>query len=86
MCREDGDCMKNITLAINEDLLKAGREYALRHRISFNALVRRLIEQTVHAERNNWLQETFSLMDSLQIADDAGTWTREELHRGENIL
>lgn len=77
--------MKNITLAINEDLLKAGRKYARRHRVSFNALVRRLLEQAVHAERHNWLQDTFSLMDSLHIADDTESWTREELHRGESI-
>lgn len=39
--------MVNITLSMDDDLLKAGREYAKAHDISFNVLVRRLIEQTV---------------------------------------
>ena len=36
--------MKNITLAIDETVLQAGREYAKRHNISFNFLVRKLVE------------------------------------------
>ncbi len=77
--------MKNITLAIDEDLLKAGREYAQRHGVSFNALVRRLIEQRVLANRHHWLEDTFSMMDNIQIPENAGTWTREDLHRGEDL-
>ena len=75
--------MKNITLSIDENLLKAGREYARRHRLSFNALVRKLIEQTVNAKKNNWLEETFALMDSVEITDEKiKPWTRDELYRG----
>ena len=33
--------MKNITLSIEEDTLKAGRNYAKRHKISLNALIRK---------------------------------------------
>ena len=36
--------MKNITLAIDETVLQAGWEYAKRHNISFNFLVRKLVE------------------------------------------
>ena len=39
--------MKNITLSIDEDVLQAGRDYARAHNMSFNVLVRKLIEQTV---------------------------------------
>ena len=39
--------MKNITLSIDDDLLKLGREYARTQHQSFNVLVRRLLEQTV---------------------------------------
>lgn len=45
--------MKSITLSIDENILQAGREYARAHNVSFNVLVRRLIEQTVaHNFRN----------------------------------
>ena len=39
--------MRNITLSIDDDILQAGREYARQHNVSFNVLVRKLIEQTV---------------------------------------
>ena len=41
--------MKNITLSIDEDILKPGREYARHLDISFNSMVRRLIGQTVYS-------------------------------------
>ena len=37
-------------IPIDEDILKAGREYAKKHHISFNALIRRLIKQTIQKE------------------------------------
>ena len=79
MCKEVA--MKNITLSIDEDLLQAGREYAKNHNISFNALVRRLIMQTVVTNNNNWLDNTFELMDTLYVTSGEETWTREELYR-----
>jgi len=74
--------MKNITLSIEDELLKAGREYARKHRISFNALVRKLIKQTVISDNSNWLDETFAMMDNLEITDEPVKWTRDELYRG----
>jgi plasmid stability protein len=74
--------MKNITLSIEDDLLKAGREYARKHRLSFNALVRKLIRQTVISENTSWLDETFAMMDNLEISDKPEKWTRDELYRG----
>ncbi len=74
--------MKNITLSIEDDLLKAGRDYARKHRISFNALVRKLIRQTVVSENTNWLDEAFAMMDKLEITDKSEKWTRDELYRG----
>ena len=55
--------MKYITLSIDDALLQAGREYARRHNISFNVLVRRLIEQTVVQRQARWPDDTFRLMD-----------------------
>jgi len=73
--------MKNITLSMDENLLKTGREYARRHNVSFNVMVRKLIEQTVKAPLEKWLDDTFLLMDKLNVSSESETWTREDLHR-----
>lgn len=73
--------MKNITLSIDDDLLKAGREYAMMHNISFNVLVRKLIEQTVLPGKDKWLEDTFSLMDKAKASSENLQWTREKLYR-----
>jgi hypothetical protein len=73
--------MKNITLSIDEDILKVGREYARRHDMSFNVLVRKLIQQTVESNSEKWLEDTFLLMDKVNVSSGNQTWTREELYR-----
>ena len=73
--------MKNITLSMDENLVKTGREYARRHNVSFNVMVRKLIEQTVKAPLEKWLDDTFLLMDKLDVSSEGETWTREDLHR-----
>lgn len=73
--------MKNITLSIDETVLQAGREYARNHNISFNSLVRKLVEQTVVTNKDYWLHDTFSLMDKLNATSGNEKWTREELYR-----
>ena len=73
--------MKNITLSIDENVLQAGREYARNHNISFNSLVRKLVEQTVVTNKDYWLHDTFSLMDTLNATSGNEKWTREELYR-----
>lgn len=73
--------MKNITLSIDDTILQAGRDYARSHNMSFNVLVRRLIEQTVIPRKEKWLDDTFSLMDRANVSSDGIKWTREELYR-----
>ena len=73
--------MKNITLSIDENVLQAGREYARSHNISFNVLVRRLIKQTVTSKSDQWLKDTFVLMDQADVSSKNVKWTREELYR-----
>ena len=77
--------MKNITLSIDEALLQAGREYARRHNISFNVLVRRLIEQTVVPSQPRWLDDTFRLMDKADVESGDEQWTRGDLYRVQDI-
>ncbi len=80
LCNKRND-MKNITLSIDEDILQAGREYARIHDMSFNVLVRKLIEQTVVPQKDKWLSDTFSLMDKVNVSSNGNKWSREELYR-----
>ncbi|MBE3117848.1 MAG: hypothetical protein IMZ50_03710 [Candidatus Atribacteria bacterium] len=73
--------MKNITLALDEETIKAGREYARKHDLTLNSLVRKLLRQTVSKESGNWIDETFALMDKAKIRADSKTWKREDLYR-----
>lgn len=73
--------MKNITLSIDEAVLRAGREYARQHNISFNVLVRKLIEQTVVQKQARWLEDTFALMDKANVRSGNEKWSREDLYR-----
>jgi ribosome recycling factor len=70
----------NITISMNEELLKEGREYAKHHNISLNALIRKLLERTVKHSSKDWLDECFQKMD-LASGDSKGVkWQREELY------
>lgn len=72
--------MPNITLSINESLLRDGRRYAKEHDTSFNALIRHLLEQTVRTSSIDWLEECFSLMDIANANSHGKKWSREELY------
>ena len=72
--------MKNITLALDEDTLEAGRAYARRHQITLNALVRSLLVKTVVADRQAAVREMFRLMDAHPGHSKRQRWTREELY------
>ena len=50
--------MKNITFAIDDKTLEAGRRYASRHRTTLNALVRDLLVRTVLADRQVKLKKS----------------------------
>jgi uncharacterized protein YfeS len=74
--------MKNITLAIDEETLILGREYAKKHNISFNALVRKSLERTIKNPSKDWLDDMFKEMDKDNVSSKGQKWTREELYRG----
>lgn len=73
--------MKNITLSIDEETLKAGRDYAKKHNMSLNALIRKLLKQSVVKSSTQWLTESFELMDKAKANSKGKTWKREDLHR-----
>ncbi len=72
--------MKNITLALDEETLEAGRAYAQRHQTTLNALVRELLTKTVLADRRALIGEMFRLMDANPGNSQGQRWKREELH------
>ena len=72
--------MPNITISLDEDLLKAGRLYARNHNTSVNALIRKLLEQTVRARSKDWLDECFKLMDQAEVNSQGKRWKREDLY------
>jgi hypothetical protein len=72
--------MKNITLALDEETLEAGRIYALRHQTTLNALVRELLVKTVVADRQAALREMFRLMDAHPGNSGGERWTRDDLY------
>lgn len=73
-------CMKNITLAIDEETLAVGRAYAERHGTTLNALVRDLLARTVHTDRKATAAEMFRLMDDAPGRSRGKRWTRDEIH------
>ena len=72
--------MPNITISMNEELLSEGREYAKRHNISLNALIRKLLERTVKRSSKDWLDECFQKMDRASGDSKGVKWQREELY------
>lgn len=72
--------MKNITLALDEDTLDAGRAYAQRHDTTLNALVRELLVKTVVADREAAVREMFRLMDAHPGKIAGKRWTRDDLY------
>jgi hypothetical protein len=72
--------MPNITVSLDEDLLKSGRRYAQKHQTSMNALIRTLLEHTVQPQSKDWLDECFSLMDRARVNSKGKRWKREDLY------
>ncbi len=72
--------MKDITLALDEEILEAGRIYASRHETTLKALVRQLLVRTVVADRHAVVAEMFRLMDAYPGNSDGLGWAREELY------
>jgi hypothetical protein len=72
--------MPNITISLDEELLKSGRRYAEEHQTSINALIRKLLEQTVRLQSDDWLEECFRLMDRADGNSKGRKWKRADLY------
>ena len=72
--------MPNITISINEELLKKSREYSREHRTTLNKLIRDLLIKTVEGSSDQWLDECFSLMDKAKGDSQGKKWKRQDLY------
>ena len=72
--------MPNITISIDENLLKKGKEYVAKHKTSLNNLIRKLLQQTVDNKNKNWLDECFNIMDEIGADSKGEKWKREDLY------
>ncbi len=72
--------MSNITLSLDDKIIKAGREYAKQHNTSLNALVRKLLEETVGESSELWQEECFAVMDKAGGKSTGKKWKREDLY------
>lgn len=72
--------MPNITISIDEKLLKSGRKYAEKLQTSVKALIRKLLEQTVKNDASQWMDECFALMDRANACSNGKQWKREDLY------
>lgn len=74
--------MANITLKIDEELLKKARRLALKKKTTINAVVRKGIEEFVSGDLSREAAvtglEAFFLQSKAKVG--AKTWTRDELH------
>jgi hypothetical protein len=50
--------------------------------MSFNALVRKLLEKTVKHTSKNWIDEMYKDMDKEHVNSKGAKWRREDLYRG----
>ncbi len=72
--------MSNVTISIDDKLLKESRKYAQERGLSLNALIRQFLIETVENKSRNWLHECFELMDKTQANSRGGKWKREDLY------
>lgn len=73
--------MKNITLAIDDELLAAGRQYAQAHRTTLNSLVRTLLRQAVMPTGEQSPIAGFLELGGRGSGTSRGKrWTRDDLH------
>ena len=75
--------MANVTISIDDDVLKRAKKIAVDRDTSFNGLVREYIESVVAREqrrRELQIEEPDRLFEESTAIVGRVTWTREELH------
>jgi len=73
--------MKNVTLALDDDLLREGRKYARQNHTTLNGLIRKMLSESVAGRREGWLSECFEILDALRPNSRGNKWKRGDLYR-----
>lgn len=71
--------MRNVTLTMDDELIERGREYAQRHGMSFNALIRDLLKRRIMQE-TDWVGQSFRAMDAAGGHSGGQPFSRDELY------
>jgi hypothetical protein len=75
--------MKNITMSIDENLLKKARKVAIDKNRSLTSLIKKYLEHIVETEeskKNNTARELQRLFNRSKAIVGDKKWSREELH------
>jgi 5'(3')-deoxyribonucleotidase len=75
--------MSNITISIDDDLLKKAKKIAIDHDTSFNGLIREYVKELVLREekfRRLQIKELDTLFTESTARVGDITWSREDLH------
>lgn len=75
--------MANVTLSLDDALLRRARVKAVNENTSVNAVIRDFLARWVdeEGERAAAVQRLRAAFDAAEYRSGGGTWTREELHR-----
>ena len=75
--------MANITISIDDDILKRAKKIAIDRDTSFNGLIRTYVQSLVAQDqrrRNLQIEELDRLFEESTARVGPVTWTRDELH------
>ena len=72
--------MKNVTLAIPDDLLAKSWEYAAENNTSLNKMIRDYLTSRVLKNKKKGLDSLFKLMDSVEVKTNV-KWIRDDLYK-----
>jgi len=72
--------MKNVTLAMDEKLVAAGRKYAADHGTTLNALLREQLEHVLGLPGADWVDRCIEEMDRAGGRSRGKAWKRDELY------
>lgn len=73
---------KNLTLTMDEDLLRAARKAAIDRNTSVNQLVREYLARLVHEtdQRRAAMAQLDDIFRTIRVPVGRRTWKREDLH------
>ena len=71
----------NLTITVQEELLKRARMRALEENTSVNAVLRKFLESYADTTRQRWaVARLLALSRTAQAGRGAAEWTRDDLH------